>query len=161
MDILPITIHKSWFGYLQILVVGLLVIAGVIGVLIFLGSTHGLTVSTFYTLGAFGILFLLLTIIQLYVYGLTTVVLTTTGITVTNWTSLLTDQDSELDWTKVQDVASRQDGFFPEVIGYGTLLIQTAGADKSFEVPMIPDVDHWVDVINKQASATPQLTHNV
>jgi hypothetical protein len=157
MDSLPITIQKTWFGYLEILAAGLGMATALAAVILITLTHHWLDEQMFFILGTFIILILIVTGVNLYVYGLTTVVLTNEGIIVTNWTSLLTDQDGDLAWPKIQDVTSRQDGFWGQVVGYGTLQIQTAGTDKNFEITMIPEVDHWVDVINQHAENAPQL----
>jgi uncharacterized membrane protein YdbT with pleckstrin-like domain len=46
---------------------------------------------------------------------------------------------SEVDLYKIQDVTSTVNGFFPSLLNYGSLLIQTAGAVEKFQIDDIPN----------------------
>lgn len=160
MPNLPIVIHKAFIGYVYIAAVGALLIAALIVGMIALATQHSLDQELYFILGAFAVLVLLATLIQFYVYSLTTITLDEQGITVVNWYSLLFSQDSQTAWTKVQDASSTQNGVLQEAFDYGTLLIQTAGTDKNFSITYVPRPDYWVNFIQEKAAATPQLTHN-
>ena len=57
---------------------------------------------------------------------------------------------SEVDLYKIQDVTSTVHGFFPSLLNYGSLLIQTAGAIDKFSIDNIPNPEslrrHIVDL---------------
>ncbi|WP_323512296.1 PH domain-containing protein [Subtercola sp. RTI3] len=158
MDTLPITIRKSWFGYVLIVVFSLLLISAII--LAMYQTVINRQPQFFYLLGSFAILVFIAGSLQLYIYRLSTITITSTGVTVINWQSLLVSQTSELNWTRVQDASVKQNGF-GTIFNYGTLLIQTAGTDKNFSFTFTPNPEHWVTFIENKDAATPVLTHNV
>jgi uncharacterized membrane protein YdbT with pleckstrin-like domain len=161
MPTLPITIYKHWIGYVFISAVGLSLVGAIILAIYTLHQEHTLNEELYYILGGFAIVVLLGTLVALYVYSLSNILITEQGITVTNWGNILTSQEAELAWIRVQDVTVSKDGVLPQILGYGTLLIQTAGTDKNFLFTYTPNPDYWETYLSDRAAATPQLTHNV
>jgi hypothetical protein len=156
MEALPITIRKTWFGYVVIVLAGALVIG-----LTYLGISSILSAPGTNMVIAFGLAALIIittlaiTIIQLYVYSLSFITLTTEGIVVKNWITLFVSKDESLEWQKVTKAESAKGGIFGQVLDYGTLSIGTSDGDTLVNMKMIPAVEHWQAVIQQQADAAP------
>jgi hypothetical protein len=59
---------------------------------------------------------------------------------------------SELEIEKVQDTTSEIKGFFPTILKYGNLYVQSAGEVERFVFQQVPDPDNVRDVIIKLTS---------
>jgi uncharacterized membrane protein YdbT with pleckstrin-like domain len=154
---LPVTIPKHWAGYLAIFLVG----AGVMGLLML-----GLYES-FYSpwadpmvmfLIAALVIFLVaaVTIVQLYVYSLSTLTLTQDGIVAVNYLTLFVKKDAQLEWVRVQQCSVVAGNIFAGLLGFASLNIQTAGGYQDARMTIVPNADYWQSVIQYYADlATP------
>ncbi len=52
---------------------------------------------------------------------------------------------------RIQDLTVKVDDFFGNILGYGSLLVQTAGSDKEFIVEQISNPDALRDLISRYA----------
>jgi hypothetical protein len=149
---IPATIYKHWFGYVVIALAGL---AGI-----------GLAWSGFFSLmaggqvdpqlvvglGTFIIgMVALVTIVQLYVYGLSYIELGTDGVTVKNWITLFVSKDESFEWVRVSRAEVLKGEIFAQLLNYGTLSIETDGGHVLVKITMIPNVEQWQDAINAKA----------
>jgi hypothetical protein len=152
MQALPVTIRKTWFGYLVIFLAGASVIgltwAGISSVL----SAPGIDMMLVFGLAALIIIFTLaITIIQLYVYSLSFITLTTDGIVVKNWITLFDSTDMNAEWVRVSRATVSKGGIFAQLIDYGTLSVETNGGSVQVTIKMIPNVEYWQRVIAQKA----------
>lgn len=148
---LPVTIKKSFIGYVWISLLGLTVIAVIWAGILSLWRSGDLDEGTYYMLGIVSILVLLITLIQLYVYSLSYISLTSDRLKAENWTTLFTQVDVDAEWVRVQDVTVETGSIFALMFGYGTLTIQTAGTAQQLKMTYVPNVEYWQSVIEALA----------
>lgn len=161
MDQLPITIRRSFFGYVIILFWGLLLLAALIGAVYIGGMSGTINRQTFDAAGLAALFIFAGVVIALYVYHLSYITLTAQGIESNNFGSLFFNTDSMTEWQKVQAVDVIKPGFFAEIFNYGTLLIQSAQTTQRLRLTFTPNVEHWQQYIQDKAGSTPQIVHNV
>jgi hypothetical protein len=157
MQTLPVTIKKSWFGYVIIAITGLAVIGLLwVGFYSYLIDAPAAPQLVF-GLGAIAIvLTVLITIVQLYVYSLSFITLTTEGVTVKNWLTLFVSTDEVFEWVKLTKVEAAKGGIFGQVIGYGTLSLGTSDGSQLVNMKVIPNVEYWqIFIESKAAESTP------
>jgi len=95
-------------------------------------------------------------LVWLRVYSISYVYLDSAGLTAVNWQSLFNKQNVQAEWSDVEDVSVVTSGFFAQMLGFGTLNIQTAGTRENVRMVMVPNAEHWQEVINYyQNLATP------
>lgn len=92
-------------------------------------------------------------VVWLYQYGLSYVTLTSDGLVAVNWKTLFHKQDVQAEWYRVQDVSVVASGFFAQMLGFGTLNVQTAGERQAVRLTMLPNVEYWQDVVASYADA--------
>lgn len=156
-----LTIRKSFFGYLVGIFYASVVLAllGTVGYLAYLSGVFWGPTAALLLLAS--LLVLASLTVYLYVYHESYLRLDDTGLTAANWDGLFADQSSVIEWNRIQSVDVLQRGFFPNLLGFGTLLVQSAGTHQNVALPMTPNVVHWRDEIERRASTAPILTHNV
>jgi hypothetical protein len=147
-DAAPIVIHKSAFGLFLIWLVGFALTA-----LLILAAAAAAATKAAYIYGAIAGVVLVATIIQAYVYNLSTVVLTATALRFTNWITIAYSNAAICEWRQVTDVDVKKGGIFSQLGDFGTLLVQTAGTERNLRIPMIPNVERVRDLIAAQADA--------
>jgi hypothetical protein len=157
MQTLPVTIKKTWFGYVVIAITGVAVIG-----LLWVGFYSYLigrppAPQLVFGLGATAIILtLLITIVQLYVYSLSFITLTTDGVTVENWITLFNNDKESFEWVKLTKIDVAKSGIFGQVIGYGTLSLGTSDGSQLVNMKFIPNVEYWQTFIeSKAAESTP------
>lgn len=159
---LPVTIRRSFIGYVYRFLSGLLAIAGLIGALYVATVAGGplpqstLSVVILYLIGVAGI-----TLLSVYLYSLSYMRLTESGVTVQVWTSLFSDTRGEIAWDKVVSATSKQGGVIGELFGFGTVTVFQSSAAQPITLTFVQDADHWVEIINQQAQSHPARVHNV
>jgi hypothetical protein len=157
---LPVTIYKSWVGYILILLVGLTVAAVPWVGIFMLGYSDDLDDTSFWMLVITRILVLVVMVERLYVYTLSYITLTKDGIKAENWSSLFYQVDVESEWVRVQDVSIQTSNLFSLLLSFGTVTIQTAGTAQDRRMTMVPNVEALRDLISRladQATGSDQL----
>lgn len=104
MQQLPVVIKKSFIGYVFITLVGLAFIALIAAGVYSMWRTGDLSEPAYWIAGFFAIVIRLITLLQLYVYNLSFIELTDTGLHVVNWRTIFVKQDAR----------SSGDGISPE-----------------------------------------------
>jgi uncharacterized membrane protein YdbT with pleckstrin-like domain len=142
-------VRKHPFGLFLIELAGFVIsaIVGGIPVLIALnfGSTNFLGDVTNAKLGfvLVGGLFALFgigaTFIAGVIYKNNVIYVTSEKIAQVLYTSLFSRKISQLSIGDVQDVTVKQIGIFPRLIGYGTLVVETAGEQQNYTFTFVPD----------------------
>jgi membrane protein YdbS with pleckstrin-like domain len=61
--------------------------------------------------------------------------------------SLFTRVISEVTLTRVQDVTAKIEGFFPTLLDFGDILVQTAGEEKHFHFRNVPNPEQYKEEI--------------
>lgn len=140
---LPVTIHRHWIGLAAIIIGSSLASVFVIYLFLWLYIHHMVDSSAIWFGVVLFAIIIIIGIVAARVYWLSTIVLTTTGITVTSWISLFYDIESECTWSQVEDVTATTGGIVAQLFDYGTLLIQTAGTHTYLELKTVPDADAW------------------
>ena len=139
MEQLPIQIHKHWFGYVVIAFTGAALIAlAWIGLLdLISGGIIDPTVGV-----GFGSLAVILiaavTIIQLYVYGLSYLLITDDGVEVKNWLTIFVYKNPFSEWPKISR-ASESRSVFGQWFDFGTIEVRTTDGDMPIRFTMTPD----------------------
>lgn len=80
-------------------------------------------------------------------------IITTHRIIEINQHGFFNRQVSSLLLNRVQDVTTEIEGFFPTLIGYGTLVVQSAGAHDYFTMSGIPHPQELRDLIMREIAA--------
>lgn len=157
MQSLPVTIHRTWFGLFLIFLVGAGLITVLWAVLMEMLEARMLEPVVVFAIGVFAIVLVLLaTLVQAYVYSLSRVIITDDGITVQNWLTLFASTDETFEWLRVSRATVRKSSIFAQLLGYGTLSIETNGGVNQVIAKWIPDVEKWQDLIQARADeATP------
>ncbi len=86
-------------------------------------------------------------------YYLNQWIITTHRIIEINQHGFFSRQVSSLLLNRVQDVTTEIHGFFPTLIGYGTLVVQSAGAHEYFDMHGIPHPQELRDLIMREIAA--------
>lgn len=162
MGNLPLTINRSIIGYVIRILYGIgaivLLFAGLAYTVYIMGSVPGAwlpAILLYLILVGFG------TLVSLYLYSLSFIDVTETGVRVQHWTSLFSDTEANLAWTDITHVSSDQRGILAELFGYGTLIIATADGLPDSRLTWVARADYWANLLNEQQAKTPVLTHNV
>ena len=138
-------VHKHWFGLVMVYIeVAIGFAAGV--VLLWLvapfafANTDAALRQVYITeiVGLAGIFAWLLMVIFTYIYRQNRLIITDKNLTQILQRGLFSRQVSELSMSNVEDVTANQHGFFPTVLGYGELLVETAGAEDNFDFSFCP-----------------------
>jgi hypothetical protein len=141
---LPITIRKSFVGFVAIyLAGGSLSVALALAAIYLQAAQPDLALIMIVVSMVAGIG----TLVQSYVYNISRIVLTATELDVINWNSLVSQGNAICEWSQVQDIDFKKGGIFSLIFDYGTLLIQTAGTDRNLRINYVPRVEHWRDYI--------------
>lgn len=81
------------------------------------------------------------------IYNQNQLIVTDKTITQTLQLSLFNKKTSQLSVTNIEDVTANSNGFFPTILGYGRLLIETAGEQENFHFDYCPHADHYAKLI--------------
>ena len=151
MEQLPVEIHKHWFGYVVIAFTGAALIAlAWIGLLdLISGGIIDPTVGV-----GFGSLAVILiaavTIIQLYVYGLSYLKISEQGLEVKNWVTLFIRNNPSVEWVDISRVSETR-AVFGQWFDFGTIEVRTTDGDMPIRFTMTPDADRWRRLIDARA----------
>lgn len=139
-------IRKHPFGLFIIVITGI-----VISFALFLGIAVLAASSLFATLGlgninsivAFigfllSLIVMAITFINAYLYRNNVVFVTNEKLAQVLFITLFNRKISQLSIGDVQDVTVQQKGFLPNVIGYGTLVVETAGEQQNYTFTFVP-----------------------
>lgn len=99
---------------------------------------------------------LVVSAIALYVYDQNAIVIRPDRLEFHNQYSLLGSRSSECAIWEVQDVSYSQVGLFPALIGYATLIVQTAGTQEKFTFSYTPKPEWIKDYIENLEKAPSQ-----
>lgn len=154
----PTVIRKHWFGLVVIVLAALIVELALVLAMVTMYDQGSLTPNLYAFLGTIMIVVLLIDLVTAYVYRLSSIVLTDAGITIANWQTLFFSNTAVCEWNQVEDVQAKQGGVFAQILGFGTLLIQTAGTQTNITMTMVPRVQYWRSYIEKKAAEAPTLT---
>lgn len=97
---------------------------------------------------ALGGLALLILIVSYFIYAQNRVYLTNRHYMQINQTGLFNRTVSKLTLDEIQDCKGSRKGFFATILGYGTILIETAGEDENFNFGPIADPLNVAELIN-------------
>lgn len=81
------------------------------------------------------------------IYGRNKLVVTSETITQTLQLGLFNKKVSQLAVSNIEDVTAQKTGFFPTVLNYSRLLIETAGEQENFYFDYCPSADHYAKLI--------------
>ena len=132
-------IHKHWFGLFLIILSGILLAISVLAVALLIPAVN-LAAAV---LLAGEVSTLLVSLIAIWVYQHNAIIIHRDRIEFRNQYNLLSARSSECAMWEVQDVSYTQVGLFPALIGYGTLMVQTAGTQEKFTFSFTPKPE-WV-----------------
>jgi len=149
---LPARIYKHWIGYVVVLLTG----ASLIG-LLWVGlsswiSAPGIDQSLVFQIALVAIIsVVVITIVQLYVYGLSYIELNNDGIIIKNWITLFVSKDEQFEWVRVSRSTAAKGGIFGQVLNYGTVSIETNGGSVQATITLIPNPEYWQNQIQLKA----------
>lgn len=81
------------------------------------------------------------------IYFRSKLVITDKTITQTIQNGLFNRKISQLAVTNIEDVTANKNGFFPTILNYGRLLVETAGEQENFHFDYCPNADHYAKLI--------------
>lgn len=151
---LPVTISKSVVG-----LVGIFLLAVASLTVVFWGFVESLKTPWADPLVMFSISTLTIALIAAFfvvwirVYSLSSITLTTAGISVTYWATLFHRQVLDTEWSDVEDVSAVTSGIFAQLLDFGTVNVQTAGTRQNIRMTMVPNAEYWRQVINERQDA--------
>ena len=149
---LPARIYKHWIGYVVIALAAVSLIALLwVGLGSWMGAP-GVDQGLVFQIAMIAILtVLVVAIVQIYVYSLSYIELTTDGIVIKNWITLFTSRDESFEWVRVSRSVATRGGIFGRVLNYGTIGIETNGGSIQATITLIPTPEYWQDQINLKA----------
>lgn len=114
-----------------------------------------LTLTIYIALSTVLVTVLAATIITAYVYRLSFIAITDDQLEITNWYTLFYDSQTVCEWNQVEDINVKRGGIFSQILGFGTLLVQTAGTQNNLTMTMVPKVE---SLRNEMATRADQAT---
>jgi len=148
---IPSTIRKHWFGAIAWILGGTLLAAAFWFAMWDIYDTGALTFELYWMLGAFSIVVLLLTAVQVYVYGLSSIELDSDGVTVKNWTTLFVSKDEQFEWTRITRATVFKGNIIAQLLNFGTLQLETEGGHVLVAITMVPDIEAVQQIIQMKA----------
>lgn len=143
-----VTITRHWFGAFKLVFLGGLTVVA----LVFGGTCYPDAALTPIAYGIAAII-TLITLIALRTYYLSKVELSRSGIKYTYYTTMFTPNVAEADWNAVQSASYKQPSLIASLLGYGTLLVQTADERPDLTaMAYIPRVTYWRGFIDDRAN---------
>lgn len=143
----PITIRKHWAGYTGAILLGAAAAGALWGLIFYLRSLGLLDETILAVLTAGSAVSLIVAVLRYYVLWLSYMQITEDGLLVVNYSTLLLRQETETKWSRVQDVQAQSAGLPATVLGYGTLVVQTAGTEQTLKMTLVPEAQHYADLI--------------
>lgn len=147
-------IKRHPFGIMKLYVqsfIGLAAAGGLIYYLLpeFIGLDNNSIIYNILGIAAVAVVGMMLFIVFIatVIYYQSQIVLTDKTITQTLQTSLFSKKTSQLAISSVEDVTAHENGFFPTMLGYGSLLIETAGEQENFHFDYCPHADHYAKLV--------------
>lgn len=157
----PITIRRSLFGLVGLILAGLLIAGFIYGLAYFLHAQNPRDTTPIAILQLMGVVVLISTAVTAIVYNLHSMTLNDSGVTIKNWGSLFFSSETHCDWNEIEDLNVQRGGPLAFVGGYGNLLIQTAGTETNLRFNYCPRPEYWRDYIDQRSESTPELVRNV
>ncbi len=144
---LLLEIRKHPFGLFIILVTGFFISLALFAVTITLAASSFLDTLGFAGVNAIvafigfilSVLILLVTAINAQLYRNNVVYVTNEKLAQMLFITLFNRKISQLSIGDVQDVTVSQNGFLPNLIGYGTLVVETAGEQQNYTFTFVPN----------------------
>ncbi len=147
-------VHKHWFGlfivYFEVafgFVTGL-VLMWLLSPVIFPNTdpaNRRLYLSTI--IGVVAIFAWVILILFTYIYRQNRLIVTNKNLTQILQKGLFNRKVSELSMANVEDVTANQQGFFPSVVGYGDMLVESAGAQENFDFSFCPKPNYYGKIV--------------
>jgi uncharacterized membrane protein YdbT with pleckstrin-like domain len=131
-------INKHWIVLAPVVLADVVVIAIIIGLTYLYGRYRSDFPAHFNTadLFSFVVIFIILAMIMLYgglwVYRRNFLVLTNQHLVRVEQRGLFAHSVSQLSLGRVQDVSGKVSGFLPTILGFGDIVVETAGAEDNF-----------------------------
>jgi len=146
-ELLLAEIRKHPFGLFIIIILGvsiaIVVFTGVTGLAAsgFLGSLGFGSLNAVMVFAGFllSILIVAVTFINAHLYRNNVVFVTDEKLAQVLFITLFNRKLSQLSIGDVQDVTVQQNGFIPNLVGYGTLVVETAGEQQNYTFTFVPD----------------------
>ena len=91
------------------------------------------------------------TVVQLVVYGLSYIGLTSDGVVIKNWITLFVGRNESFEWQRLSRSVASKGGVFGQVLNYGTIGIETNGGSVQASITLIPKPEYWQDIFQKKA----------
>ncbi|MET4003880.1 membrane protein YdbS with pleckstrin-like domain [Arthrobacter sp. UYCu511] len=153
MNTQPTVIRKHWFGLLVILLIGGAVMGLIAGLMTIFYYQSALTLTLYVVLSVVLVTVLAATVVTGYVYRLSFMAITDSQLEFTNWYTLFYDSQSVCEWRNIEDVNVKRGGIFAQILGFGTLLVQTAGTQNNLTMTMVPKVEALRNELASRADA--------
>jgi membrane protein YdbS with pleckstrin-like domain len=148
----PIIVRKSPAGLFLTYLVGGALTAGLL--LGFVMSMHrsglGLADTEPKVLLLITLVVVLATFVQAHVYLLSRIEMNNQELRFVHWLTMWSNQVANCDWRDILDVQVRQGGL-GRTFGYGTVVVRRASGAGDLRIPMIPNAEHWREVILTRA----------
>jgi len=159
-----VTIKKHWAGVVGIYLAAILVVTALVTLGFYVLPQMGLSkesqtllVAGLLAVGAI-LIFILMTIV--YVYNQSKIILTDLALVQTLYLSLFNKKISRLSMSNVEDVSAEQKGIVSNMLGYGTLFVQSGGQEDNFVFKYCPMPNVYAERIlearQKYAEAHPR-----
>ncbi len=86
-------------------------------------------------------------LVATFIYRQSKIILTDKTITQTLQVGLFNKKISQLAVSSIEDVTAQKAGFFPTMLNFGRLLVETAGEQENFHFDYCPNPDHYAKLI--------------
>ncbi len=145
-EILLAEIRKHPFGLFIILLTGIFISLAIIAGVTILASADVLGTVGFGNMNAvlvfvgflLSILVIAITLVNAHLYRNNVVFVTNEKLAQVLFITLFNRKISQLGIGDVQDVTVQQNGFLPNMVGYGTLVVETAGEQQNYTFTFVP-----------------------
>lgn len=137
MQPLPITIRRSLFGYIRIILYGGVAGGVTLGGALWLQAQPDALPIAVALLGIVGLVIVIATLVALIVYDNAKLTMAESGIEITSLTTLFWSNTSTAEWRDIEDVSVTRAGLWDVVFGTGKIVIQTAGTNVNLGITWI------------------------
>ena len=136
-------LRRHWFVLVPFLILGLVLIILPFGIYLWLISSHPITLSLKILSVFLAITYLLvywqLIFYWLMIYWLDAWIVTNKRIIDSRQLGFFRRRIEEINLNRIQDISVKTEGFFPTILNFGDLDIQTAGTEARILFLQIPD----------------------
>lgn len=152
-ETMQFVVHRHPFGIIVVYIITLIAIIAALAMVFILvpsvvdrdakGTKAAINGLALFSIG----LIALILFLQTYIYRQNRLLVTNKNVVQILQRGLFHRKTSQLSMASVEDVNAEQKGFFPMILNFGTLTVQTAGEQENFIFPYCPNPNFYAQEI--------------